>query len=57
MIFYEATDKAQDVLQMADIFFLPSYRQGFCTSVIEASSLEIPVICSDTYGLMKNYFR
>lgn len=53
VIFYGATSKAQDVLQMADVFCLPSYREGFCTSIIEASSLEIPVICSDTYGLMK----
>lgn len=52
VIFYGATSKPQDVLQMADVFCLPSYREGFCESIIEASSLEIPVICSDTYGLM-----
>lgn len=37
---------------MADVFCLPSYREGFGTSIIEASLLEKPIICSDTYGLM-----
>lgn len=53
IIIYGATSKPQDVLQMADVFCLPSYREGFGTSVIEASLLEKPVICSDTYGLME----
>jgi glycosyltransferase involved in cell wall biosynthesis len=53
VIFYGATSNPQDILQMADVFCLPSYREGFGTSIIEASSLEIPVICSDTYGLMR----
>jgi glycosyltransferase involved in cell wall biosynthesis len=51
--FYGATSKPENILQMADVFCLPSYREGFCTSIIEASSLEIPVICSDTYGLLR----
>lgn len=38
-------------LQLADVFCFPSYREGFGTSVIEASMLQIPIICSDTYGL------
>lgn len=32
---------------------MPSYREGFGTSVIEASLLQKPIICSDTYGLME----
>jgi len=51
IIIYGATSKPQEALQMADVFCLPSYREGFGTSVIEASLLEKPVICSDTYGL------
>jgi glycosyltransferase involved in cell wall biosynthesis len=53
VIFYGPTDKPEDVLQMADVFCLPSHREGFGTSIIEASLLELPVICSDTYGLME----
>ncbi len=51
--FYGSTSKPQELLQMADVFCLPSYREGFGTSVIEASLLEKPIICSDTYGLME----
>lgn len=38
-------------LQAADVFCLPSYREGFGMSVVEAQSLGIPAICSDVYGL------
>lgn len=51
VIYFGPTSKPQEVLQAADVFCLPSYREGFGTSVIEASLLELPVICSDTYGL------
>uniref|UniRef100_UPI004048A26A glycosyltransferase n=1 Tax=Algoriphagus sp. TaxID=1872435 RepID=UPI004048A26A len=37
--------------QVADIFCLPSYREGFGTSIIEASSCQLPIVCSDIYGL------
>ena len=30
---------------------MPSYREGFGLSVIEAAALEKPIICSDAYGL------
>jgi glycosyltransferase involved in cell wall biosynthesis len=40
------------MLQAGDIFVLPTYREGFGSSVIEASALELPVICSDAYGVM-----
>lgn len=53
VLFYGSTSKPEAILQMADVFCLPSYREGFGTSVIEASLLELPVICSDTYGLME----
>ena len=39
-------------LQVGDVFCLPSYREGFGSSVIEASCLGLPVICSDAYGIM-----
>lgn len=53
VLFLGRTSKPYEILQAADVFCLPSYREGFGTSVIEASLLEIPIICSDTYGLME----
>ena len=49
--FYGATRTPQLSLQAADIYCMPSYREGFGMSVIEASCLGLPVICSDAYGL------
>jgi glycosyltransferase involved in cell wall biosynthesis len=51
IIFLGKVDKPENYLQCIDVFCMPSYREGFGTSVIEASSLGIPVLCSDTYGL------
>jgi glycosyltransferase involved in cell wall biosynthesis len=51
VIFYGSTPSPEKLLQACDVFCLPSYREGFGTSVIEASLMEKPVICSDTYGL------
>jgi glycosyltransferase involved in cell wall biosynthesis len=50
--YYGPTPKPENVLQGGDIFCLPTYREGFGTSVLEASCLGIPVICSDAYGVM-----
>ena len=41
----------ENILQACDVFCLPSYREGFGVSIIEASALEKPIICSDVYGL------
>lgn len=49
--YYGSTSTPQLSLQAADVFCLPSYREGFGMSVIEASCLGIPVICSDAYGM------
>ena len=53
VIFYGMTNTPEKMLQVCDVFCLPSYREGFGTSVIEASLLGKPVICSNTYGLME----
>ncbi len=51
VIFYGVTTEPERLLQACDVFCLPSHREGFGSSVIEASLLEKPIICSDTYGL------
>lgn len=54
VIFYGVTPKPERYIQACDIFCMPSYREGFGLSLIEASLLEKPIICSDTYGLMES---
>ncbi len=49
--YFGSTDKPEDIMNAGDVFVLPSYREGFGTSVIEASATELAIICSDTYGL------
>lgn len=49
--YFGLTRKPEKSLQAADVFLLPSYREGFGVSAIEASCLGLPVICSDTYGM------
>lgn len=44
--------KAQ--LDEADIFLHPSISEGFCNAVIEAQSMEIPVVTTDADGLAEN---
>lgn len=51
-LYYGSTPRPEDILQAADVFVLPTYREGFGTSVLEASSIGLPVICSDAYGVM-----
>ncbi len=36
---------------IADIFSLPSYREGFPISILEAGLFEVPVVGSDIYGI------
>jgi len=38
-------------MNAADIFCLPSYREGFGSVVIEAAAVGIPSIGSDIYGI------
>ena len=48
------THNAQDIYNIANIFCLPSEREGFGNSVIEASAVELPVIGSNIYGLQSS---
>lgn len=49
--FYGLTPTPARVLNAGDVFCLPSYREGFGMSVIEASSTGLAAIVSDAYGL------
>lgn len=46
------TSKPFDALQAGDVFVLPTYREGFGVSVLEAQALGLPVITSDAYGVV-----
>jgi glycosyltransferase involved in cell wall biosynthesis len=45
------TDRPQEYMAAADVFCLPSYREGFGQAAIEASATELPVIASRIYGV------
>ncbi len=52
--FYKIIDFVADAEQyycLADFFCLPSYREGFPISILEASACGIPSIGSDIYGI------
>ncbi len=40
----------EDYYAAMDIFVMPSYREGFCKSNIEASGMELPVVATDIIG-------
>lgn len=46
------TSKPFDALQAGDVFVIPTYREGFGVSVLEAQALGLPVITSDAYGVV-----
>lgn len=46
------TSQPYESLQVGDVFVIPTWREGFGMSVIEAQGLGLPVITSDTYGVV-----
>jgi len=50
-VFVGGTDRPEDYLAAGDLMCLPSHREGFGSSVIEASATGLPVLVSDIYGL------
>ncbi|MDX8404950.1 MAG: glycosyltransferase family 4 protein [Mariprofundus sp.] len=49
--FIDYTDSPEDYFSAADIFCLPSYREGFGSVIIEAAACAVPAIGSDIYGV------
>ena len=45
------TNEPESFMAVADVFALPSYREGFGSSVIEAAACGVPSLCSEIYGL------
>lgn len=45
------TNTPEKLLNLSDVLILPSYREGFGTTVIEAAAMKIPTIGSNIYGL------
>lgn len=50
-IFVDYTPAPQDYMAAADVFCLPSYREGFGTVIIEAAATGAPAVASDIYGV------
>ncbi len=46
------TDRPEDYMAAADIFCLPSHREGFGQVAIEAAAAGLPVIASRIYGIV-----
>jgi glycosyltransferase involved in cell wall biosynthesis len=45
------TNKPEEYMAAADIFCLPSYREGFGSVLIEAAAAGVPALASDIYGI------
>ena len=48
----EYTDRPEDYMAAADVFCLPSYREGFGQVALEAAASGLPVIASRIYGIV-----
>lgn len=53
--YYGLTSQPEKVLNAGDVYVLPTYREGFGSSVLEAASVGLPCICSDAYGVLDAY--
>lgn len=55
--YYGPSSEPESLLAASDIFVMPSFREGFGSSVIEASSVQLPCICSDVYGIQDSFIE
>ncbi len=53
--YYGLTPQPEKVLNAGDVYVLPTYREGFGSSVLEAACVGLPCICSDAYGVLDAY--
>lgn len=53
--YYGLTPNPEKVLNAGDVFVLPTYREGFGTSVLEAACIGLPCISTDAYGVADAY--
>lgn len=49
--FTGSTVEPEKWLSIADVFCLPSYREGFGSSIVEAAAIGLPAVTSRIYGL------
>jgi N,N'-diacetylbacillosaminyl-diphospho-undecaprenol alpha-1,3-N-acetylgalactosaminyltransferase len=43
-------DDIADLIAVSDVFVLPSYREGFPVTLMEAASMGKPIVTTDTFG-------
>lgn len=53
--YYGITPNPEKVLNAGDVFVLPTYREGFGSSVLEAACIGLPCISTDAYGVADAY--
>jgi glycosyltransferase involved in cell wall biosynthesis len=51
IIYVGKTSTPEEWFSVADIFCLPSYREGFGSTIIEAGSCNLPTLGSNIYGI------
>jgi len=49
--FVSYTEYPEQFMAAADLFCLPSYREGFGTSIVEAAATGLPAVASRIYGI------
>lgn len=49
--FFNFSNSPENYMNASDVFCLPSYREGFGSTIIEAGSIGIPTIGSSIYGI------
>lgn len=53
--YYGFTTEPERVLNAGDVFVLPTYREGFSSSLLEAACVGMPCISTDVYGVQDAY--